>query len=106
MAWGRSSDALLELGRYDEATDAAQRMVELSRTSPRTAGRRYLQWLRGDAVSARKEAVRRALDSGRAGKTDPEPGAWVFVQAATMFWHEGDYDGADAGFDKALERIC
>ncbi|MDB4936797.1 MAG: hypothetical protein JWP87_3769 [Labilithrix sp.] len=105
MAWGTLSDAYLEMGRYDEATDAAQKMIDLKPNLPSYSRASHLQWLRGDVASAR-EAVRRALDSGRAGKTDPEPGAWVFVQAATMFWHEGDYDGADAGFDKALERIA
>jgi tetratricopeptide (TPR) repeat protein len=104
MAWGTLSDAYLEMGRYDEATDAAQKMVDLKPNLPSYSRASHLQWLRGDIVSAR-EAVRRALDSGRAGKTDPEPGAWVLVQAATMFWHEGDYEGAEAGFDKALERI-
>ncbi len=104
MAWGTLSDAYLEMGRYDEAADAAQKMVDLKPNLPSYSRASHLQWLRGDVVSAR-ESVRRALDSGRAGKTDPEPGAWVFVQAATMFWHEGDYEGADAGFDKALERI-
>ncbi len=104
MAWGTLSDAYLELGRYEEATDAAQLMIDLKPSLPSYSRASHLQWLRGDVASA-KETVRRALDSGRAGKTDPEPGAWVFVQAATMFWHEGDFDGAEAGFDKALERI-
>jgi tetratricopeptide (TPR) repeat protein len=105
MAWGTLSDAYLEMGRYDEATDAAQIMVDLKPNLPSYSRASHLQWLRGDVVSA-KETVRRALDAGRAGKSDPEPGAWVFVQAATMFWHEGDFDGADAGFDKALDRIA
>lgn len=104
MAWGTLSDAYLELGRYEEATDAAQLMLDLKPNLPSYSRASHLQWLRGDVVGA-KETVRRALDAGRAGKTDPEPGAWVFVQAATMFWHEGDFDGADAGFDKALDRI-
>ena len=104
MAWGTLSDAYLEMGRYDEATGAAQTMVDLKPNLPSYSRASHLQWLRGDVVSA-KETVRRALDAGRAGKSDPEPGAWVFVQAATMFWHEGDFDGADAGFDKALDRI-
>ncbi|CAN5924744.1 hypothetical protein BH11MYX4_BH11MYX4_62880 [soil metagenome] len=105
MAWGTLSDAYLELGRYDEATDAAQKMIDLKPSLPSYSRASHLQWLRGDVASAR-ESVRRALDSGRAGKTDPEPGAWVFVQAAMMFWSDGDFDGAEAGFDKALERIA
>jgi tetratricopeptide (TPR) repeat protein len=104
MAWGTLSDAYLEMGRYEEASDAAQKMVDLKPNLPSYSRASHLQWLRGDVTSA-KETVRRALDSGRAGKTDPEPGAWVFVQAATMFWADGDFEGADAGYDKALERI-
>lgn len=104
MAWGTLSDAYLEMGRYEEAADAAQKMVDLKPNLPSYSRASHLQWLRGDVVGA-KETVRRALDSGRAGKTDPEPGAWVFVQAATMFWAEGDFEGADAGYDRALERI-
>jgi tetratricopeptide (TPR) repeat protein len=104
MAWGTSSDALLEMGRYDEATAAAQRMVDLKPNLPSYSRASHLQWLRGDTASA-KETVRAALDSGRDAKRDPEPGAWVLVQAAMIFWHEGDVDGAEAGFDKALERL-
>lgn len=104
MAWGTSSDALLELGRYEEATAAVQRMVDLKPNLPSYSRASHVQWLRGDTAGA-KETVRRALDAGRDAKRDPEPGAWVFVQAAMIFWHEGDFEGAEAGFDKALERI-
>lgn len=104
MAWGTLSDAYLEMGRYDDATAATQTMIDLKPNLPSYSRASHLQWLRGDVASA-KETVRLALDSGRAGKSDPEPGAWVLVQAAMIFWHEGDYEGADAGCDKALDRI-
>lgn len=104
MAWGTLSDADLELGRYEEAIAAAQTMIDLKPNLPSYSRASYLQWMRGDAASA-KATVRAALDAGRDTKRDPEPGAWVLVQAAMIFWHEGDLDGADAGFDKALERV-
>ncbi|MBX3222437.1 MAG: tetratricopeptide repeat protein [Labilithrix sp.] len=104
MAWGTSSDALLEMGRYDEAAVAAQRMVDLKPNLPSYSRASHLQWLRGDVANA-KQTVRAALDAGRDAKRDPEPGAWVLVQAAMIFWNEGDFDGAEAGFDRALERI-
>lgn len=104
MAWGTLSDALLEMGRYEEAIDATQKMVDLKPNLPSYSRASHLQWMRGDTGHA-KQTVRNALDAGRAAKRDPEPGAWVLVQAAMIFWHEGDYEGADAGFDKALERI-
>jgi tetratricopeptide (TPR) repeat protein len=104
MAWGTSADALLEMGRYDEATAAAQTMVDLKPNLPSYSRASHLQWLRGDTKNA-KATVRAALDAGRDAKRDPEPGAWVLVQAAMIFWNEGDVDGAEAGFDKALERV-
>jgi tetratricopeptide (TPR) repeat protein len=100
MAYATLSDALLELGRFDEAAAATQMMVDIKPNLPSYSRAAYLRWLKGD-VRASKEIVRKAIDAG--GDTrDPEPLAWVLVQAAMIFWHEGDYAGADAGFDRAL----
>jgi tetratricopeptide (TPR) repeat protein len=104
MAWGNLGDALLELGRYDEASAAVQHMVDLKPNLPSYSRAAHLQWVRGD-VSSAKQTVRAALDAGRDRTRDAEPGAWVLVQAAMIFWHEGDYEGADAGCDRALERV-
>ena len=104
MAWGTLSDALLELGRYDEATEAAQKMIDLKPNLPSYSRGSHLQWMRGEVTRA-KQTVRAAIDAGRDTKRDPEPGAWVIVQAASIFWNEGDLEGALAGADKAKERI-
>lgn len=103
MAYGTLSDALLELGRYDEASAAAQKMIDLKPNLPSYGRAAYLQWLRGETRAAR-ESTRLAIDSGR-DKRDAEPEAWTLVQAGMMFWQAGDYEGADAGFDKALEWV-
>ncbi|MEP7125649.1 MAG: hypothetical protein ABJE95_32265, partial [Byssovorax sp.] len=34
---------------------------------------------------------------------EPEPRCWALVQAAMIFWSEGDAGGADAGFEEALK---
>jgi tetratricopeptide (TPR) repeat protein len=101
MAWGTLSDALLELGRFDDAADAAQKMIALKPALPSYARASYLRWLRGDVIGAR-EIMRLAVDAASPSRRDPEPRAWALVQAALLFWHEGDYDGADAGFALAL----
>jgi tetratricopeptide (TPR) repeat protein len=103
MAYGDLSDALLELGRYDEAVKSAQTMMDLKPNLPSYIRASYLQWLRGDEKAA-LESARQAIDSG-ADQRDPEPRAWALVQAAYIFWQRGDYVGADAGFLKALDQM-
>jgi tetratricopeptide (TPR) repeat protein len=103
MGYGNLSDASLELGRYDEAAEAAQAMVDLKPNLPSYSRASYLRWLHGDVEEA-TSIVRKAIDAGDA--RDPEPLCWVTVQAAMIFWHQGDDEGADAGFDLALKRIA
>jgi tetratricopeptide (TPR) repeat protein len=98
-AYATLSDALVELGQVEAAAEAVDTMMGLKPTLPAYSRAAYLRWLTGDAAGA-KSLMLRAMDAGDA--RDPEPLAWVLVQAAMIFWHEGDYDGADAGFDRAL----
>ncbi len=98
-AYGTLSDALLELGRFDEAAAAVQTMVDLKPNLPAYSRAAHIRWLQGDVPGA-KAILRHAMDAGDA--RDPEPLAWVLVQAAQLFWNEGDYEGADAGYDRAL----
>jgi len=102
MGYGNLSDALLELGRFDEAAAAVQKMVDLKPNVASYSRASYVSWLRGDSAGA-LEAARLAVDSG-ADPKDPEPRAWQLVQTAMIFWHRGDYDGADAGFELAREH--
>ena len=102
IALGTLSDALLELGRFEEAVAAAQRGADLNPEPVVYARASYLRWLTGDGVGA-KQFIRSAL-SGR-DRRDPEPTAWTFVEAAKIFWHEADYEGADAVLAEALRWV-
>lgn len=97
MAQGALSDAELELGHIPEAEAAAQRMMDLKPSLPAYARLAHLRFVAGD-INGAKEAFRLAFDAGR-GAPDPEPAAWTLVQAATLFWHVGDYEGTKAGLD-------
>ncbi len=103
MAWGSLSDAALELGDDQAAFDAARAMMALKPNLPSYSRVSYLQWLRGDTQAA-LESIRLAIDAG-GDRESTEPRAWALVQAALLFWHQGDYDGADAGFSQALEVV-
>jgi tetratricopeptide (TPR) repeat protein len=100
-AWGSLSDALLELGDLEEADRAAQRMMDLKPSLSSYSRVSYFQWLAGRTRAA-IESARLAIDAGGDAQ-NPEPRAWALVQAAMLFWHAGDYTGADAGFRQALE---
>lgn len=104
LAWGTLSDALLELGELEQADDAAQRMMDLKPNLPSYARVSYFLWLAGNTPSA-VESIRLAIDAGRDPK-NPEPHAWALVQAAMLFWQKGDYEGADAGFARALAIVA
>ena len=102
VALGTLSDALLELGRYDEAAVAAQRQAAVRPGMAAYSRGSYIRWLKGDDRTARL-LIREALQ-GRDAR-DPEPAAWTFVEAANLFWHLGDYPGSDAVYTKALEWV-
>lgn len=102
VALGALSDALLELGRYDEAARAAQCQMSAHPGMAAYGRGSYIRWLKGDARNA-KIFIRDAL-IGRDAR-DPEPAAWTFVEAATIFWHQADYDGADAVYAEALKWV-
>ncbi len=102
FALGTKSDAALDLGHFDEALTSAQRLMDLKPSLPAYARAGHLRWLQGDANGAKKN-YRAAMDAY--DPRDPEPFAWVLVQAAKIFWYEGDVDGADKGFDRALDAV-
>lgn len=104
MAWGTLSDALMEQGQITAAEEAAQHMMALKPSLPSYSRAAYLHFLRGRSREA-KEAMRLAIDSAQSRSGDTEPRAWALVQAAYLFWQDGDYDGADAGFQLALQTL-
>ena len=103
LALGTLSDAQLELGDYAQSLAAAQRQMAALPGMAAYARGAYLSWLHGDVERA-KSLIRDALQ-GRS-RSDPEPAAWAFVEAARMFWHEGDFAGADAVLAESLSWVA
>ncbi|MFO0549383.1 MAG: hypothetical protein U0271_13405 [Polyangiaceae bacterium] len=101
VALAYASDASLELGRYADAVEYANKMVGLTPNLPSYSRASYLSWLHGDEDKA-IDAARRAIQSGN-DPSDPEPQCYAYVQAANIFFHKGDFEGADAGYSAALK---
>jgi len=102
VSLGVMSDALLELGHFDEAAATTQRMVDAQPNMASYSRAAYVRWLEGDTRTA-KMFMRLALN-GR-DMHDREPTAWTFVQAANIYWNEGDYTGVDAVLAEALKWV-
>jgi tetratricopeptide (TPR) repeat protein len=103
IALGTASDALLELGAFEEAADFTQRMISARPDMASYSRASYFRWLQGDTGAA-KLFIKDALKAGRDPR-DPEPTAWSFVQAGMLFFNEADYEGADMLFAEALKWV-
>jgi tetratricopeptide (TPR) repeat protein len=97
--YGAMTDALVELGDYPAAVEAAQRMVDLRPETSSYSRVSYLRWLHGDVEGA-AEAMRLAAQS--ASPHDPERAAWCYVQLGDALLHAGKAAEAEREFDRAL----
>jgi tetratricopeptide (TPR) repeat protein len=97
--YGAMTDALVELGEYPAAVEAAQRMVDLRPDTASYSRVSYLRWLHGDTQGA-VEAMRLAAQS--AGPQDPEKMAWCYVQLGDALLNTGKAAEAEREFDRAL----
>lgn len=97
--YGAMTDALVELGEYPAAVEAAQRMVDLRPDTASYARVSYLRWLHGDTAGA-IEAMRVAAQA--AGPQDREKLAWCYVQLGDALLHTGKRDDGEREIDRAL----
>lgn len=96
-ALGVVVDALNELGRYDEALEATQRLADARPSLSSLARVSYARELRGDlegAVSAMTQAVTAGAGSG-------ENVAYIQVQLGNLLLNKGDVAGAEASYAEA-----
>jgi tetratricopeptide (TPR) repeat protein len=100
-AHGVVVDALVELGRYKDATVEVQRMVKLSTDLPSLARLSYVRELHGDLPGA-LEAMREAAD---APGLAPENTAYVTGLLGNLLVANGDPDGAKAAYEAALQLV-
>ncbi len=98
---GLLGDALMEMGKYDEAGQAYQRMLELSPnlfSYNRVAYHRFVTGNAQEALSWMNQAV-------RAGSDSPENEAWCLVEFGDLLFKTGHFEDARAGYKQALLRF-
>ncbi len=101
VAYGVMTDALVELGRYDEAIASAQRMVDLRPDLASLSRISYLRELHGDLDGA-IDAMRRAV---QAGAPRTEATAWSEVQLGHLLFAKNDLNGAQEAYARSLQRV-
>jgi tetratricopeptide (TPR) repeat protein len=98
--YGVQTDALVELGRYQEAVKAADKMVDLRPDATSYARISYLRTLHGyqeQAIEAMRLAVRAS------SPRDSEGHAWFRVQLGNELFNVGKIKEAEREFDSALQ---
>ena len=101
IAYGVLGDALVELGRYDEAIEAIQTMVDIRPDLSSLSRVSYLRELHGDLPGA-VEAMTRAVN---AGNQRSEATNWARVQLGTLSFNTGDLAAAEREYRLALANL-
>jgi tetratricopeptide (TPR) repeat protein len=97
LTYGILSDAELEMGHYDAAVDAAQRMIDARPDAPGYIRAAWLRWLHDDYDGA-LEVMRLALD---ALPREPADRAWIVAMMGSLYLARGQLDDAERHFEAA-----
>jgi len=99
-AYGVIADAQIELGRYSEAIETLQAMVDLRPDMSSYSRISYIRELHGDMDGA-LEMMRLAVDSGT---SNSESTAWGRTQLAILYFNMGDLDRAELEYQRTLQN--
>ena len=99
-AYGVIADAQIELGRYEEAIETLQTMVDLRPDMSSYSRISYIRELHGDPEGA-LEMMQLAVDSGT---PNAEGTAWVRTQLANLYFNSGDLEQAELEYRLTLQN--
>jgi tetratricopeptide (TPR) repeat protein len=99
FVFGVLTDAYMELGEYDRAVAAAQKMVDLKPGTASYARVAQLRSLYGDHAGA-IEMMTQAARSADPKETETQ--SWCLVQLGDEYWKHGEFAKAEKVYDKAL----
>lgn len=96
--YGVIADAQIELGKYDEAIQSVQKMVDTRPDLSSFSRVSYIRELKGDtdgAIDAMKSAI-------TAGSPAAENTAWCRVQLGNLFYNNGDMAASEKIFESIV----
>src|SRR5215831_1710410 len=101
-SYGILGDALLEVGKYDEARDTYQKMMQLEDSLYSRSRLAGLQSIHGDSTGSIAE-LEKAIAAGKATQQPAESVAWAQWQLGTDFLSLGDLAKAEAYYRQSLQ---
>ena len=99
--WGTLGDALTEIGDYNGAADAYQKMVSLRPDLASYNRAAHFHFLYNDVPGA-VDIMKKAID---AGSSSPENVAWCLVDLGNIYFKTGQMAPAEDAFQKALRTF-
>jgi tetratricopeptide (TPR) repeat protein len=103
-AYGILGDAYLEVGKYEPAAHAYQRMIQLQEDLYSYSRLSGLKSLQGDTAGAIAD-LKRAIQLGRAQERPPESIAWAMWQLGNESFALGQLPAAEASYLEALNTF-
>ncbi len=100
--WATLGDALMEMGQYDAAEDAYQRMVDLRADLMSYNRIGWYRYITGDMEGA-IDMMQRAVRAGRPGH---ENTAWCLVELGHLYFKSGKLDPAESAYRTALQHFA
>ncbi|HEV2689709.1 MAG TPA: tetratricopeptide repeat protein [Bryobacteraceae bacterium] len=99
--WGSLGDALLEMGQYDAAREAFEKMLAIRPNLFSYNRVAYYRFITGDVdggIAMMKDAV-------DAGARYPENKAWCLVELGNMYFKTGHWPEAERAYSEAIETF-
>jgi len=99
--WGTLGDAYIEMGDYDKAAEAYQKMVALRPDLSSYNRAAHYRFLFGDVTGA-VEIMKKAIE---AGSSSPENVAWCMVDLGNIYYKTGQLPLAKQAFTYSLQAF-
>jgi tetratricopeptide (TPR) repeat protein len=99
FAYGALCDANIELGKYEEAVKACDKMLSLRPDLRSYSRAAYLRELHGDLPGA----IAAMTMAAKAGLQDSEQRAWALSQLARLYFQKGDLPKAESIYRNILD---
>ncbi len=99
--WGTLGDALLEMGQYDGAREAFQKMLALRANLFSYNRMAFYRFVTGDVDGG----IAMMSDAVKAGARFPENQAWCLVELGNMYFKAGRWAEAERAYSQAIQTF-